>query len=386
MTASRRKTAKVDLAKDQQKIRRYILDRIKNYAHQANDGPGDPDAAIRMLTMGYYLDQTGYFALVFDTRPDAENDGEWTSHIENETNVLGFPAWPALVAAWCEGKPAELVLTDGTALQLTQQTHNQEALVGVFGEMLRDTLLALRDEGALTPLPLADDAFLLIEEFDGNWGWPARGKKNRVRLKLDAPADEEEEDDEDGEDDQEAEEERKAELTRRIAKLPVEEQIAFWIAQLDRRGRGEPSELDQVFLDTGFRSWADDFALDAVKQIGKQAVVPLLERVRELAKLPEWGGDRPKRELEEMPVQNVAIGAIWIARDLKHATPEVEALLQQIVRSACETNAERKLWGILPYHAARCLHTLFRKRYPEPEWDGNTNRLLTPERFQSNPK
>ncbi len=113
--------------------------------------------------------------------------------------------------------------------------------------------------------------------------------------------------------------------------------------------------------------------------------MPLLELVRELSRYQEWDGDRPKRSFGETPMQDIAVGAIWKVRDLGYATERVETLLHQIIRKACKANTKRRLWGILPYHAALCLEALF-DGYPKPAWDENTNRLRTPEHFQSRPK
>jgi hypothetical protein len=107
-----------------------------------------------------------------------------------------------------------------------------------------------------------------------------------------------------------------------------------------------------------------------------------LELVLKLSSQPEWIGDRPDKGLDETPMQSIALKAIWKVRDLHCATEQVESLLHDIIRTACNTNSKRTLWGTLPFHAALCLHTLF-DDYPKPTWDGSTNRLLTPEQFQS---
>ena len=49
-----------------------------------NLGPGGPGDPIRLITLGYYAEQGGYAALILDTRTDAEVDGEWTLHLEEE--------------------------------------------------------------------------------------------------------------------------------------------------------------------------------------------------------------------------------------------------------------------------------------------------------------
>lgn len=369
---------KVDLAKDQQKIRRYILQRIKDYPVYINIGPGEDEDPIQLITLGYYLEQTGYFALVFDTRTNADNDGQWTLHIEDPT-MLHFPKWCSLLERWYEGETSELVLPDGTSCQINQESHTHESIAQIVGEMLRDTMIRLRDEGALQDLPLGKDAFLIVEEFDGHWGWPKTYKtRKQVQLNREASQDCPEAIDEETDDD------RKEALVKRIRKLPVDEQISFWTSELDCRARGRPSELGKVFADPDFLIWGNDCALGELERIGKQSVVPLLELVRNLARLSEWSGDRPKRNVSERPMQGIAVGAIWKVGDLGHATENVEKLLHQIIRTACKTNAKRSHWGILPYHAALCLQTLF-PGYPKPAWEPKTNRLKRPELFQSRP-
>ncbi len=172
-------SVKVDLAKDQQKIRRYIKRRIKEYPVYENCGPGEDEDPIQLVTLGYYLEQIGYFALVFDTRRDADNDGEWTLYIEDDLTLLPFPKWCSLLEAWYDGKPVELTLPGGKTCKVTQTTHTHERIAQIFGEVIRDAMISLRDEGALQPLPLADDAFLIIEEFDGHWGWPESYEKRK---------------------------------------------------------------------------------------------------------------------------------------------------------------------------------------------------------------
>ncbi len=369
---------KVDLVKDQKKIRRYILQRIQEYAIYENDGPGEDDALIQLVTLGYYLEQTGYFALVFDTRPDANIDGEWTVHINEETTMLHFPKWCSLIDAWYANKPSELVLLDGTSLRVDQKTHTHGSIAQVIGEMLRDTMIQLRDDGSLEPLPLADDAFLSVEEFDDHWGWPQTHKPSeQVKLSRNAPRDHLV--------DEETDDDRRDALVKRIRKLPVGKQISFWILELNRRAKGKPSELDKTFLESDRPSYGNNCALDELERIGKSSVVPMLDLVRKLSKLSEWERDRPKRRCGETPMKSIAVRAIWKVRDMGHTSDPIEKLLHQIVRTACKTNKERKLWGILPYHAALCLHSLF-EGYPEPAWDERTNRLLSPEQFQKSHK
>ena len=371
---------KLDLAKDQRKIRRYIKQRIKEYPVYVNNGPGDDEDQIQLVTMGYYLEQTGYFALVFDTRPDADSDGEWTLYIDDGVTMLHFPKWCSMLEAWYEGTPIDLVLPNGKSRRVTRKSHTHETIAQIFGEMLRDTMISLRDEGALASLPLSDDAFLIVDEFDGHWSWPETYKARKL-VKLNPKASNKEQDIAD----EESDDDRKEALIKRIAKLPVDKQISFWISELNRRAVGKTSELDKVFPDTDYPGRGNDCALDELERIGERAVVPLLELVRKLSRRPEWNGDRPMQSFGETPMKRIAVGAIRKVRDLGFATERIEKLLHQIIRTACKTNAERTLWGIIPFHAALCLQRLF-EGYPEPAWDPNTNRLKTPERFQSRPE
>lgn len=174
----------LDLRQDARKIRRYLERRIRDYPVSENLGPGEDADPIRLLTLGYALEQSAFVALVFDTRPKADNDGQWTLHIENNVNVLRFPKWEQAFAMLCDGGRVEVTLPDGSPHTLDENDDN-ESVAQLFGEMLRDTLLSLRDAGALTGLPLDPKAFGVIEEFYGNWGWPEYDERKKLgRLKA----------------------------------------------------------------------------------------------------------------------------------------------------------------------------------------------------------
>ena len=168
---------KLNLQKDSQKVRKYIERRIKDYPHYVNVGPGDDDDPIRLITLGYYAEQGGYVALVFDTRPDAEVDGQWTVHLD-ETTMLELPKGCDFYEQACEGKQVVFVSYGGTeeVLQFPIEDEDDllddkslEQLNAVFGEMLTRLMHDLRDDGTLAKLPLAKRAFMVVEEFDGNF-------------------------------------------------------------------------------------------------------------------------------------------------------------------------------------------------------------------------
>ena len=363
----------LDFQKDRRKLRKYVLLRVDEYPVYVNDGPGEDDALIELVTLGYSVDR-GCFALVFDTRRDADIDGAWTLHRNEHTTMASFPNWTAVIDAFCDGKPIKLVVGNKRKSQVLD---SEEAIAAAFGEFIRDMMIELRDEGALDSLPLSKNARLSVEEFEGHWEWPqgtdfrlrsdsANVKHSKSNRKLSKEA-----------------------LAKPIRNLSKEEQMRFWIDQLSKYARGKHSELGKLEEEPDadgfvYNGWVPDFALDELEKFGKRAVIPMLKMARTVARYPEWIGDRPAKKVKETPVQNVAIGAIWKVQEIGHAAPEAEKLLRQIFKAACKTNEDRKLWGILPFHTAVCLKTLF-AGYPSPGIRGN-NQPIEIEAFMRTPK
>jgi hypothetical protein len=170
---------KLDLQKDAEKIRKFIEKRIRDYPNYVNQGPGEDEDPIALATIGYYFEQSGYFALVFDTRPTADSDGDWTLHLDSKKNMLSFPKWVAAFDALCDGGSVEVTLPNGKQRTLGESDDN-ESVHRLFGEMIRDIVIELRAAGAFEKLPLTPKAFLIIEEFDGNWGWPGYEKRKTL--------------------------------------------------------------------------------------------------------------------------------------------------------------------------------------------------------------
>ncbi len=159
---------KIDLKKDRAKLRKYIEKRIRDYSVYENLGPGEDDAPIALITLGYYAAQGGYANLVFDTRPDADIDGEWTQYIAEETNTCPFPKWYAACMSIYDGKPVVVTETDGNVATVTDEMQLQLLL----GNMLVGLLTELRSDGTLALLPLTQDAYMTVQEFDFTFFWP----------------------------------------------------------------------------------------------------------------------------------------------------------------------------------------------------------------------
>ena len=84
----------------------------------------------------------------------------------------------------CEGGSVAVTLPSGKTRTLGE-TDDNESVAQLFGEMLREIMIDLRDSQAFDELPLARKAFFIIEEFDGNWGWPDyKRRKTLGRLKA----------------------------------------------------------------------------------------------------------------------------------------------------------------------------------------------------------
>ncbi|YCM42272.1 hypothetical protein V2O64_13250 [Verrucomicrobiaceae bacterium 227] len=327
----------LDLRKSARAIQRHIASRVRDYQKYLNEGPGDDDAEIAQIAIGFQFDQAGWLALVFDTRPGASPDGEWNSYIE--PNAIEFEEWHDAFNS------SGFSITEPNG---TKKRHSDGATEKEFaewiGSAIRDCLLSARDTGVLAKLPLADSCVLIVEEHDGYFGWS------------------------DAEPEDESDSDYLARLDGNSFSLPVEYQITHWLRVLDRIASGKESDSGWSFL-------APDHAMERLEALGDVAISPMLKFVRKWSNKPEFGGDRPKRNIQELPMQTPTIDVLMKVHKMDSCVPEAERLLREIVRRSVRTNDSRKLWGIIPVWAARCLHRHF-TAYPEPRQDDRTNRLL----------
>src|SRR5262249_31951839 len=147
-----RKSAKnlgvLDLESEASDIRNYILTRVAEFNPNTNVGPGK-DAPIKMVYAGYEFDEAGWFALVFDRRPDAAHDGEWTRFLEG--NTLERPRW-ALARQVMERRPIQTRDEDGRVREVSNWTD----LGPLLGRMMVGVLQGAEREGVFASLPLVD--------------------------------------------------------------------------------------------------------------------------------------------------------------------------------------------------------------------------------------
>ena len=337
----------LNLKKDYKTIYHYIKQRVSDYPKYINHGPGHDEDPIKMMSLGYQYDQAGWVALVFDTRSDAKVDGEWTGYID-DLNIIELPHWLSTFEALDENEePVNLTLPSGK--KQTIDEYDDEVIATILGEMLRDILLEVHKKGVLANLPLEKDLIFAVEEFNGHFGWINSDDRSEFESQLDE------------------------DLSRLVPTMPESEQIDYLMKRLDRMAAGKDCDMEYYCLEVSR-------VFDYLEELGQKTIVPLLKLASKWANKPEWDGDRPRRNIVELPMQDVVINAIWAARDSGCATNEVEKLLRTIVRKSIKVNENRKLWGIIPYHAADCLQTLF-KNYPKPKWRESDNKLANTEKF-----
>jgi hypothetical protein len=166
----------VDLRQDFEELYAYVVQRVRAFDASSNEGPGE-GAQVTRIDFGYQCEQSGWVALVFDTRPDAGPDGHWTDWIEE--NRVSRDHWLEAFDT-LRGKPVVFWLTEGYTRKVRAQTGRKEC-VTLFGELLKEVLLKARADGVFKSLPVADRCEVAVEHFDGGYGWPRyedRGKEN----------------------------------------------------------------------------------------------------------------------------------------------------------------------------------------------------------------
>lgn len=166
----------LDLRRDYAEIYAHLVARVSSFDPVRNIGPGKGQT-VKMIEVGYEYDQMAWVAVVFDTRPDAEPDGEWTLYAGNE---FDRPHWLEANNLLFE-HPISLVLWDGTNVDLLAD--DREEFGRILGRMLLSILLHAREDGVFTALPKTSDCELGVEHLNGVFGWPPyerRGELGRV--------------------------------------------------------------------------------------------------------------------------------------------------------------------------------------------------------------
>lgn len=177
----------IDLRDDALAVRRMLEKAVRRYAPlRAQRRSAKRYLLLTRIDMIYSLGDTQaspWISLCLDTSADAEPGDDYT---HANFAMLKRKHWLPAVKAVCEGRKADLVATDGKS-----QKVGDAALGRAIGKFLVASLLAAREDGVFSSLPLAKRCMLGVEDpTTGEFGWPSykdRGKDNLAELSA-APA------------------------------------------------------------------------------------------------------------------------------------------------------------------------------------------------------
>ena len=165
----------IDFRNDVPDFLDYVRCRVADFIRTAAAGE-----RVSRIDFGFEFGQGNWVALAFDTRPDAEPDGAWSSGIDEDGFVLERPAWPV----WHElPKRARVSVVDLSGTKTDVVDDPDTLICGIIGDVLKHVLLMAREQGLFAPLPKADRCELGVESLEGFYGWPAyeaRGQENLV--------------------------------------------------------------------------------------------------------------------------------------------------------------------------------------------------------------
>lgn len=159
-------TYRLDLRNDAREIESYIINRVREFGPNLNIGPGKT-TSVGQIVIGFECSQSGWVTIVFDTRPEPENDGEWTLHIDSAL-MLGRDHWVKAGAANCRGTIA-IVDAQGTERKYSE---GEAELTERIGNMIRDLVTEVQKRGLFSGLPIATVCEIIIEDFNGGYSWP----------------------------------------------------------------------------------------------------------------------------------------------------------------------------------------------------------------------
>jgi hypothetical protein len=164
----------IDIREDVPEMLEYVRQRVD--AHLATVSKDKALPPVKMIEFGFEFGQGNWVALVFDTRPDAEPDGEWTRDIDRI--LLERPKWPI----WHKlPDDAQVYFINLAGEKIDVMPNPDELICNIVGDAMKHVLLTAREKGFFKPLPKADKCELGVENMEGYYGWPAyedRGREN----------------------------------------------------------------------------------------------------------------------------------------------------------------------------------------------------------------
>jgi hypothetical protein len=170
----RAQVRKLDLRKDFEAVYEYLAKRVRDFDAAKHNGLGGP-GKVKLVHLGFDSVHAGWVVILFDTRPDAQPDGEWTSGIEG--NKLEMPHW-RFASETNRERPITLIQIDDKQLEIPTNTE----LAIPLGNMLTEVLLKAGASGLFAALPKTVDCELSVEHFDGAYGWPENNERGAENL------------------------------------------------------------------------------------------------------------------------------------------------------------------------------------------------------------
>ena len=160
---------KIDLRSDSEEVYSYLESRINNFNSQQNLGPGPQSDRVSIIAIGYEVDQSGWIAIVFDMRENAEPDGQWGLYTGD--NMLEMDHWfKAIDNMYKNEDSIEITLLDGNVKLIDFESEAED--LNIFGDMIKEVLIKARESELFSKLPLADRCIMGVEELAGSYGWP----------------------------------------------------------------------------------------------------------------------------------------------------------------------------------------------------------------------
>jgi hypothetical protein len=167
----------IDIRDDVPDFLDYIKQRVAQ--HLENSGKLKKPKRVSQIDFGFEFGQGNELWLVFDTRPDASPDGQWTCQVSKVT-ALKRPKWP-IWADLPDGEQVLFVNLEGETVNVMKSPDKK--ICKIVGEAMKHALLTARDQGLFQPLLKAERCEMGVENMEGYYRWPKfkdRGKENLV--------------------------------------------------------------------------------------------------------------------------------------------------------------------------------------------------------------
>src|SRR5262245_26055282 len=135
----------IDIREEIPELLQYVRHRVDQHATKAAKIQKLPP--VTMIEFGFEFGQSNWVALVFDTRPNAEPDGNWTR--EAEKVMLKRPKWPV----WYElPRGVHVYFIDLLGKKIDVMRNTDEKVCNIIGAALKHVLLIARKEGLFNKL------------------------------------------------------------------------------------------------------------------------------------------------------------------------------------------------------------------------------------------